>query len=141
KAAGGPALTTALPEIEAQLDWTRERRQQSVLRLDGGFGTTVILNWLLSRGYQVVAKLSHKSRVRTLRRQLGPWQPTSSPGRELAAVLCPHRFCRKTPQGVIRTPKEKGGYHSAALVTTLPELALVAVADAYDGRAGVEAAG
>jgi hypothetical protein len=139
KAAGGPALKAALPEIETQLGWTRERRHQIVLRLDGGFGTTALLNWLLSRGYQVVAKISNSSRVRTLRRQLGPWQPTASPGRELAAVLCPHRFCRKTRQWVIRTPKEKGGYHYAALVTTLPELAPVAVADAYDGRAGIEA--
>jgi Transposase DDE domain group 1 len=139
KAAAGPALKTALQEIEAQLGWTRERRHQIVLRLDGGFGTTALLNWLLSRGYQIVAKISNSSRVRTLRQQLGPWQPTSSPGRELAEVLRPHRFCRKTRQWVIRTPKAKGGYQYAALVTTLPELAPVAVADAYDGRAVIEA--
>jgi hypothetical protein len=110
KAAAGWALQVALQEIEAQLGWTRERRHQIVLRLDGGFGTTATLNWLLSRGYQVVAKISNSSRVRTLRQHLGPWQPTSSPGRELAAVLHPHRFCRKTRQWVIRTPKAKGGY-------------------------------
>jgi hypothetical protein len=139
KAAAGPALKAALQESEAQLGWTRERRHQIVLRLDGGFGTTAILNWLLSRGYQVVAKISNSSRVRTLRRQLGPWQPTSSPGRELAEVLRPHRFCRTTRQWMIRTPKAKGGYHYAVLVTTLPDLAPSAVADAYDGRAGIEA--
>jgi Transposase DDE domain group 1 len=139
KAGAGPALRAALPEIEAQLGWTRERRHQVVLRLDGGFGTTAILNWLLSRGYQVVAKISHSGRVRTLRQHLDPWQPTSSPGREMAAVLHPHRFCRKTRQWVIRTPKDKGGYQYAALVTTLPDLGPIAVADAYDGRAGIEA--
>jgi Transposase DDE domain group 1 len=139
KAAGGPALKAALPEVEGHRGWTRERRQRIVLRLDGGFGTTALLNWRLSRGYQVVAKISNSSRVRTLRQQLGPWQPTSSPGRELAAVFRPHRFCRKTRQWVIRTPKEKGGYHYAALVTTLPDLPPVAVADAYDGRAMIEA--
>ena len=139
KAAAGPALQAALQESEAQVGWTRERRHQIVLRLDGGFGTTAILNWLLSRGYQIVAKISNSSRVRTLRQQLGPWQPTSSPGRELAAVLRPHRFCRTTRQWVIRTPKAKGGYHYAVLVTTLPDLAPLAVADAYDGRAGIEA--
>ena len=139
KAAAGPALKAALQEIEAQVGWTRERRHQIVLRLDGGFGTTAILNWLLSRGYQIVAKISNSSRVRTLRQPLGPWQPTSSPGRELAAVLRPHRFCRTTRPWVIRTPKAKGGYHYAVLVTTLPDLAPLAVADAYDGRAGIEA--
>jgi Transposase DDE domain group 1 len=139
KAPAVPALKAALQEIEARLNWTRERRQRIVLRLDGGFGTTAVLNWLLSRGYQLVGKISNSSRVRTLRQQLGPWQPTSSPGREMAAVLRPHRFCRKTRQWVLRTPKAKGGYQYAALVTTLPDLPPVAVADAYDGRAVIEA--
>jgi hypothetical protein len=134
-----PALKTALGEVETRLGWTRERRQRIVLRLDGGFGTTEVLNWLLSRGYQVVAKISHSGRVRKLRQAIGPWQPTSSPGREIAAVLQPHRFCRTTRQWVIRTPKEKGGYQYAVLMTTLTDLDPVALADAYDSRALIEA--
>src|SRR4029453_10778129 len=94
KASAVPALKTALSEVETRLGWTRERRQRIVLRLGGGFGTTEILNWLLSRGYQVVAKVSHSGRVRKLRQALGPWQPTSSPGREIAAILRPPLFCR-----------------------------------------------
>jgi hypothetical protein len=139
KATAVPALKTALQEVETRLGWTRERRSQIVLRLDGGFGTTEVLNWLLSRGYQVVAKISHSGRVRKLRQALGPWQSTSSPGREIAAVLRPHRFCRATRQWVIRTPKEKGGYQYAVLVTTLTDHEPVALADAYDGRAMIEA--
>jgi hypothetical protein len=134
-----PALKAALLEVETHLGWTRERRAQIVLRLDGGFGTTEVLNGLLSRGYQVVAKISNRGRVQKLRQVIGPWQPTSSPGREMAAVLCPHRFCRATRQWVIRTPKEKGGYQYAVLVTTLTDLEPVEVADAYDGRAMIEA--
>ena len=107
--------------------------------MDGGFGTTEILNWLLSRGYQVVAKISHSGRVHKLCQHIGPWQPTSSPGREIAAILRPHRFCRATRQWVIRTPQEKGGYHYAILLTTVPDLEPTAVADAYDGRAMIEA--
>ena len=139
KASAVPALKTALGEVETRLGWTRERRQRIVLRLDGGFGTTEVLNWLLSRGSQVVAKISHSGRVRKLRQALGPWQATSSPGREMAPVLHPHRFCRATRQWVIRTPKEKGGYQYAVLVTTLTDLDPVALADAYDGRAMIEA--
>src|SRR5438309_7321795 len=139
KAAAVPALKTALGELETRLGWTRERRQRSVLRLDGGFGTTEVVNWLLSRGYHVVTKISHSGRVRKLRQALGPWQPTSSPGREIAAVLQPHRFCRTTRQWVIRTPKDKGGYQYAVLVTTVPDLEPTALADAYDGRAMIEA--
>src|ERR687887_120046 len=134
-----PALKAALLEVETHLGWSRERRAQIVLRLDGGFGTTEILNWLLSRGYQVVAKISNSGRVRKLRQALGSWQPTSSPGREVAAVLRPHRFCRTTRQWVIRTPRDKGGYQYAILVTTLTDLEPTALADAYDGRAMIEA--
>src|SRR6266700_1619148 len=139
KASAVPALKAALGELETRLGWTRERRQRIVLRLDGGFGTTEVLNWLLSRGYQVVAKISHRGRVQKLRQALGPWQPTSSPGREMAPVLTPHRFCRSTRQWVIRTPKEKSGYQYAVLMTTLTDLDPVALADAYDGRAMIEA--
>jgi hypothetical protein len=139
KAGAVPALKTALQEVEIRLGWTRERRSRIVLRLDGGFGTTEVLNWLLSRGYQVVAKISHSGRVRKSRQVLGPWQSTSSPGRAIAAVLCPHRFCRATRQWVIRTPREKGGYQYAVLVTTLTDHEPVALADAYDGRAMIEA--
>jgi hypothetical protein len=59
-----PALQAALGALETRLGWTRERRQRIVLRLDGGFGTTEVLNGLRSRGYQVVAKISHSGRVR-----------------------------------------------------------------------------
>jgi hypothetical protein len=134
-----PALKSALQEVESRLGWTRERRAQIVLRMDGGFGTTEVLNGLLSRGYQVVAKISNHGRVQKLRQYLGPWQPTSSPGRAMAAVLRPHRFCRTTRQWVIRTPKDKGGYQYAVLVTSLSEIEPPTVADAYDGRAMIEA--
>jgi hypothetical protein len=85
-------------------------------------------------------RVNSSSRVRTLCQQLGPWQPTSSAGRELATILQLHRFGRTTRQWIIRTPKDKGrGYQYAVLLTTLPELAPTAVADAYYGRASIEA--
>jgi hypothetical protein len=139
KATAVPALKTVLPEVDSRLGWTRERRAQLVVRLDGGFGTTAVRNWVLNRGSQVVAKISHSGRVRTWRQAIGPWQATSSPGREIAPVLHPHRFWRATRQWVMRTPKEQGGYQYAVLVTTLPDLEPTAVADAYDGRARIEA--
>jgi hypothetical protein len=139
KASAVPALKAALGDLEMRLGWTRERRPRIVLRLDGGFGTTEVLNGLLSRGYRVVAKISQSGRVRKLRQAVGSWQPTSSPGREIAAVLQPHRFCRTTRQWVIRTPKDKGGYQYAVRVTTLTDLDPAALADAYDGRAMIDA--
>ena len=109
KAAAGPALQTALGELETRLGWPRERRQRLVLRWDGGCGTTEVLHGLRSRGYQGVAKSSHRGRVRQVRQSIQAWPPPSSPGRELAAVWPPHRCCRATRQWGMRTPKAKGG--------------------------------
>ena len=134
-----PALKAALLEVETHLGWSRERRAQMVLRLDGGCGTTEILNGLLSRGSQVGATSSNQGRVQQLRRAIGPWQPTSSPGRAMAAIVRPHRFCRATRQWGRRTPQAHGGYHDAVLRTTVPDLEPAAVAAAYDGRAMMEA--
>src|SRR5262249_35114630 len=128
KATAVPALKAAILEVETHLGWTRERRGQIVLCLAGGLGTNPGLHSLRSRGYQVVAKISNQGRVQKLRQAIGPWQPTSSPGREIAAVLQPHRFCRATRQWVIRTPKEKGGYQYAVLLTTVPDLEPTALA-------------
>ena len=86
KASAVPALQAALGVLETRLGWTRERRQRLVLRLDGGFGLTEVRNWVRRRDSQVVAKMSHRGRVQKLCQHLGPWQPTSSPGREIAAV-------------------------------------------------------
>lgn len=46
KATAVPALKAALQEVETHWGWTRERRAQIVLRMDGGFGTTEVLNWV-----------------------------------------------------------------------------------------------
>jgi hypothetical protein len=139
KASAVPALNTARGALETPLGWSRECRQRLVLRLDGGLGTPEGLNWLLRRDSQVVAQSSPSGRVRKFRQAIGPWQPTSSPGREIATVLKPQRFCRTTRQWVMRTPKEKGGDQYAVLVPTLTARAPVALADAYDGRALIEA--
>ena len=135
KASAVPAFTTALCALEARLGWPRERRPRLVLRVEGGFGTPEGRNGVRSRGAQVVAKSSHRGRVRQLRQAIGPWQPPSSPGRESAAVCPPHRCCRATRQWGSRTPKDQGGAQYAVRVTTLTALKPAARADADEGRA------
>jgi hypothetical protein len=129
------ALRSALQDGASRLGWTRAQRAQTVLRLDGGFGTTAVRNWVWSRSYQVVAKMSHRGRVRTWRHPRGPWQSASRPGREMAPVVRPHRFCRATRQGGMRPPLEQGGYPYAGLLTPVTDLEPAAVAEAYAGRA------
>ena len=134
-----PALQAALLEVETSRGWPRERRAQMVLRVDGGFGTPEVLNGLLRRGSQVVAKRSNRGRGQKVRQAVGPWQPPASPGRELAAVRRPHRCWRTTRPWVMRTPKAQGGCQEAGVLTTWPDLAPATVAEADDSRARIEA--
>ncbi len=69
------------------------------------------------------------------------WQPTASPGREVAAVPEPVPLAKPTRQYAVRTPSKDrpGGYYQAVLFTSRTELGMKAVVDHYDGRAGMEA--
>ncbi|HZS85867.1 MAG TPA: hypothetical protein VFE42_00055 [Chloroflexota bacterium] len=117
------------------------RRARTEIRLDSGWGTDTILTWLLARGYQVTGKFRSPARVKKLIKDIAAWQPTSSPGREVAAVPQPIPFDRPLRQYAVRTPSAhapSGSYH-AVLFTTRTDLSMSAVVDHYDGRAGMEA--
>ena len=95
---------------------------------------------MLLRGYQVTTKFKSTSRVRKLVRPIQTWQPTASPGREVAAVPELVPLAKPTLQYAVRTPsKEPAGYHYAVLVTSRVDLPMQAVVDRYDGRAAMEA--
>jgi hypothetical protein len=142
-----PVLQEAVTQAERLLGLEGEdepaqtKRGRVEIRLDSGWGSTLMITWLLSRGYQVTGKFKSTSRVRKMVRGITEWQATSSPGREAAAVQEPASFARPLAQYAVRTPsKEKaGGYYQAVLFTTRTELGMLAVVDHYDGRAGMEA--
>jgi hypothetical protein len=117
------------------------KRARTEIRLDGGWGTEGIITWLLERGYQVTGKFKSTSRVRKLVQGITTWQPTSSPGREVAAVPEPVPFVRTLAQYAVRTPSKerKDGYYYAVVFSTHLDLSMTEVVSRYDGRAGVEA--
>jgi hypothetical protein len=142
-----PVLQEALIQAEHLLglegddEHAQARRGRVELRLDSGWGTTLIIEWLLSRGYQVTGKFKSSSRVRKLVQGITAWQPTSSPGREIALVPAPVPFGRPLAQYAVRTPSKEytSGYYQAVLFTMHTERGMLAVVDHYDGRAGIEA--
>jgi hypothetical protein len=94
---------------------TQGKRARTELRLDSGWGGEEMITWLLNRGYQVTGKFKSNSRVRKLVRGITDWQPTSSPGCEVAAVPEPVFFVRPLAQYAVRTPskeQESGYYHA-----------------------------
>ena len=65
------------------------KRARIEFRLDSGWGSEQLINWLLTRGYQVTGKFKSTSRVRKLVAPIAAWEPTASPGREVAPVPAP----------------------------------------------------
>ncbi len=117
------------------------KRARIEFRLDSGWGSEELINWLLARGYQVTGKFKSTARVRKLVQPITRWEPTTSPGREVAPVPQPVPLARPCAQYAVRTPsKDKpSGYYQAVLFTSRCELGMHAVVDHYDGRAGMAA--
>jgi hypothetical protein len=142
-----PVLQEAIAHMEHLLDLEGEdeaaqaRRARVELRLDSGWGSDTIVPWLLDRGYHVTGKFRSAARVRALVKGITRWEPTSSPGREVAVVPQPLAFARPLAQYAVRTPsvRAKSGYYHAVLFTTRTDLGMTEVVDQYDDRAGMEA--
>ena len=69
------------------------------------------------------------------------WQPTSSPGREVAPIPKPVTFVRPLYQYAVRTPSKEqaSGYYSAVVWSLRTDLSMTGVVEQYDGRAAMEA--
>jgi hypothetical protein len=89
------------------------KRTRIEFRLDSGWGSEAIINWLLARGYQVTGKFKSTARVQKLVRPISAWEPTASPGREVAPVPEPVGWARPCVQYAVRTPSKDrpGGYY------------------------------
>jgi hypothetical protein len=117
------------------------KRARIEFRLDSGWGSEAVIQWLLGRGYQVTGKFKSTARVRKLVRAITAWEATGSPGREVARVPEPVALARPCAQYAVRTPSKgkPGGYYQAVLFTSRMDLGMQAVVDHYDARAGMEA--
>ena len=64
-----PAVLAA----ENALELAADQRKRTVWRIDGGAGSDAQLQWLLARGYQVMAKGTSNRRAEALARQVRRW--------------------------------------------------------------------
>jgi len=126
----------------------KSTRRRIRLRLDGGFGTDENINFALSRGYHLLMKVYSGNRARKLAKSIDNWEPApttrqqkngESATREVAWLMNPHRYCRKTRQIAIRTPKpkNKAGYSYRVIVTTDLTGSLDEILNDYDARSGI----
>src|SRR5205807_10170989 len=75
--AGNVQLISALQPLveaaESTLGLSEAKRARTIVRVDAGAGTLDDLNWLLARGYQVLAKEHSGPRVRRLAKTVTMW--------------------------------------------------------------------
>ena len=142
-----PLLQEAMQAAEHRLKLAGDdaaaqaKRARIERRLDSSWGSEGVITWLLERGYQVTGKFKSTQRVSKLVREIRDWQPTSSPGREVAPVPTPVPLVRPLHQYAVRTPSKEhaSGYYHAVVFTSRTDLSMTAVVEHYDGRAGMEA--
>jgi hypothetical protein len=135
------AAVERLLGLDADRPEAQAKRARIEFRLDSGWGSEEIIQWLLTRGYQVTGKFKSTARVQKLVRPITAWEPTASPGREVARVPAPVALARPCAQYAVRTPSKAkpGGYYQAVLFTSRTHRGMPAVVDHYDARAGMEA--
>jgi hypothetical protein len=135
------AAVERLLELEGDSEAVQARHARVEWRLDSGWGSEELINWLLGRAYQVTGKFKSTSRVKKLVGPITTWEPTSSPGREVAAVPAPVVLARPCAQYAVRTPsKDKpGGWYHAVLFSSRADLDQQQTVTHYDDRAGMEA--
>lgn len=136
------AATERLLGLDGEDATAVAKRARTEWRLDSGWGSEAMIDWLLARGYQVTGKLKSPARVRKLVGAVTTWEPTANVGRDVALVPDPITFPRPLQQYAVRTPsadKKKDGYQYAVLCSSRADLSMQATVTHYDDRAAMEA--
>jgi hypothetical protein len=112
-------LATAAEEVLA-LAQDRDKRKQTLFRVDGGGGKDADVNWMLARDYQVLTKVNNWKRAFKLAASVVTWFPDPKTGdRQVGWVTEPHSYVRPTRQLAIRIPRDDGTWLYSVLVFTL----------------------
>jgi hypothetical protein len=135
-------LKESMNEVERVLESSSHKRQRTLIRLDGGFGTDENIEWLCSSGYHFVVKGYGGGRASKLAKSVAEdgWHegPTAGQLLAIAAQEAP-RYSRQTKTVVRRWSDEKGKLYTDYLITTFTDLSADEIAKLYDARAGLEA--
>lgn len=131
-------LQEALWALETALSLSPQQRQQTCLRLDGGFGTDANLNWALQRGYGLIAKNKAGRRAGAWGRQVPVWQELPPGQRWIALAPYQLHFCAPTRTLAFRWRNRKGKLKHALYVVTDMDSALEVVCQKYNLRGEAE---
>ena len=132
------SLQPAVLTLERGLYLDLLRRQRTLIRLDGGFGSDDNLAWLLNRSYQLIAKGYSGKRAAAYARQVRHWIEVR-PGEKWVA-LSPVQLAFPVPTQTVAvrwlTPKRR--WRHALYITTDLNATPVEVVETYDDRGAGE---
>jgi hypothetical protein len=131
-------LQEAVWGLETALQLSPQQRQQTCLRLDGGFGTDANLNWILQRGYGLIAKNKAGRRAGAWGRQVDRWQELPPGQRWIALAPQQLQFCTPTRTLAFRWRNRTGKLKHALYVVTDMDSSLAVVCQKYNLRGGAE---
>ncbi len=127
----GPAVLAS----ENALELSPAQRKRTAWRLDGGAGSDEQIQWLLDRGYQLIAKGMSNRRAGTLAKQVRRWDTYGDTW--LGEVASPVDYGRPVRVFVKRRLK-KGQFRHSYYVTTLSLPSKGHFVARYNGRGGAE---
>jgi len=119
---GKTQLATALQPLvraaEAVLELDDARRATTLIRVDAGGGSVGDINWLLERGYQVLAKDYSSVRSATLAASVSTWfADPKVPERQVGLVTeLPSAYVREVVRVAVRCRTAKGQWSYGVLI-------------------------
>jgi hypothetical protein len=131
-------LQEAVWTMETALRISAPQRQRTCLRLDGGFGTDDNLNWVLRRGYGLIAKNKAGRRAGAWGRRVQQWQELQAEQCWLALAPEQLQFCVPTRTIAFRWRNQKGKLKHALFVVTDMVSSLEIICQKYNLRGGTE---
>ena len=128
-------LVPAVLTFEDVLPLPPAHRSKIIWRIDQGFGGDANINWLLERGYGVVAKGCSNRRSAKLLREVKRWQAVRN-DKWVGRVSTPKGFVKPLNTFSIRYATPKDWKHTYLLSTL--NLSSIATVHFYDQRGGAE---
>src|SRR6266536_2937604 len=119
---GKTQLTTALQPLiqaaEGVLELSEAKRARTIIRIDAGGGSLAQVNWLLSRGYMVLAKDYSSERSATLAASVTTWyDDPKMPERQVGWVrVRPTDYVREVVRVAVRCRKANGQWGYGVLI-------------------------
>ena len=118
------ALRPLISAAEQILELDESKRARTIVRIDAGGGSVSDLNWLLSQGYQLMAKDYSGQRAQKLALSVTNWMDDPRiEGRQVGWVrVASCAYVREVRRIAVRCRKKNGAWGVGVLISTLSPL-------------------